>query len=481
MLLKSTFSALIGFACSVGASRRVIRNVISFAAIFLIAALSPARMASVAWSKEDVVTISRVMPFGVQSGAADQSSEATRSTVWQGALAGPHATSPDVTVRQLLMVSTAARSLRVRFSNHFGTTALIIKQAWAGKPVASSTARLIPGSNVRMTFGGKGSVSIPPGGQMWSDAVEVRVRAGDQVAISVYAPKAPISSKNFFAYAYAAPGMYISIPGDHAQDSSGQPFPALTVEDTDLPLTNTGYHPGQVWWTDVVSARTPSKGTVVVLGDSVSDGFLAYGPPGQRWSDVLATRLNALPAGKRLSVSNAAISGNTISNQQNPYEQDGACCGPPAVDRLWRDVLSVPGVRAIILLEGTNDIGGGAYAPPSPPEQVTAAMLDIVQRAHARGILVIGGTLIPMGKEPGSTVEGARQAVNAWIRCSGTFDAVIDFDAMVRDPTATWRIFPAWTAPAFNNNFYHPNAMGHTVMGQEIDLEVFRELWGDGS
>ena len=428
-----------------------------------------------------IATVALVLPLNVQAGAAGPDPQQARSTVWQGALAGPQGTSPDVTVRQVLMVSTDSRSLRVRFSNHFGTTALIIKQAWAGKPVASSTARLLPGSNVRMTFGGRGSVSIPPGGQMWSDAVDVHVRAGDQVAISVYAPNAPISSKNFFAYAYAAPGMYISTPGDHARDSSGQAFPALTVDDTDYPLTNTGYHPGQVWWTDVVSAQTPSRGTVVVLGDSVSDGFLAYGPPGQRWTDVLATRLNALPAARRLSVSNAAISGNTISRQQNPYELDAACCGPPGVERLWRDVVSVPGVRAIILLEGTNDIGGGPFAPPSPPDQVTAAMRDIVQRAHARGILVMGGTLIPMGKEPDTVQEVSRQAVNDWIRTSGIFDEVIDFDAMVRDPTAPWRIYPAWAAPAFNGNAYHPNAMGHTVMGQEIALRVFSDAWGADS
>lgn len=398
---------------------------------------------------------------------------ADRVAVWQGAMAGPQGTSPDATIRQLLMVSTEASSIRVRFSNHFGATPLTIREAWAGLPVASSTARLVGNSNVRVTFDGRRIITIPAGKQAWSDPIKIRVSAGAQVALSIYAPRAPITSKNFFAYAYAAPGMYISTSGNHAREESGRSFPALTVDDTDYPLQNVGYHPGQVWWTDVVTGHSPSLGTVVVIGDSVSDGWMAYGAPGQRWTDVLATRLNALPVHKRLSVTNAAISGNTVSDQQNPYEEDSACCGQPAVERLWRDALSIPGVRAIILLEGTNDIGGGPFAPPSPPAQVIAALEDIVERAHARGIAVIGGTLIPMGKEPGSVQETSRRAVNQWIRTSGTFDAVIDFDRMVRDPQAPWQIYPAWQAPPFNGNYYHPNAMGHAVMGQRIPLRVF--------
>lgn len=408
-------------------------------------------------------------------------SAAKQVAVWQGAMAGPQGNSPDATIRQLLLVSTDSRDIRVRFSNEFGTTSLTIGESWLGLPVASSTARLVGGSNVRMTFKGKRTVTIPPGGEAWSDPARMRVEAGSQVAVSVYAPNQPITSKNFFAYAYAPPGMYISTAGNHARSESGRAFPALSVDDTDYPLQNTGYHPGQVWWADVVSARTNSIGTVVIIGDSVSDGWEAYGPPGQRWSDVLATRLDALPRDRRLSVANASISGNTISDQQNPYEKDSACCGVPAVERLYRDAFSLPGVRAIVVLEGTNDISGGPFAAPSPPQQVIAAMKDIVRRAHARGLPVIGGTLIPMGKEPGSVQETSRVAINTWIRTSGTFDAVIDFDAMVRDPADPWQIYPAWRAPAFNGNYFHPNAMGHVIMGQQIPLGVFKAAWISGS
>ena len=111
-----------------------------------------------------------------------------------------------------------------------------------------------------------------------------------------------------------------------------------------------------------------------------------------------------------------------------------------------------------------------------PARREAAAMQAIIDRARARGIPVIGGTLIPMGKQPGTVQETSRQAVNEWIRTSGAFDAVIDFDAMVRDPQSPWQIYPAWQAPPFNGNYYHPNAMGHAVMGQRIGLGVFDAL-----
>jgi len=438
--------------------------------------------------------VALVMLVGSLAVASARSTAPGRTAVWQAAMAGsqfarPHdptsdqIRSPNRTVRQLFKLSTDSRSIRVRFSNYFGKTPLTIQQAWAGKPVASSSARLVSGSNVRMTFGRRGSVKVPPGEHAWSDPVDIRVRAGDQVALSIYAPGSPVSGKNnLFPYAYDVAGMYISTPGNHARDSGAGAFPALDVISEPKTYQVAAYFPGQVWWTDVIAARTNSIGTVVAVGDSITDGFDAVGPPGQRWTDVLATRLNALPAAKRLSVSNAAISGNTVSNQLNPYEPSPPfCCGLPAVKRLWRDALSVPGVAAIVLLEGTNDIGGSipgkcCDVPPSPPGQVKAAMRDIVKRAHSRSVPVIGATLIPMGMPLQSVQEKNRQAVNAWIRGSGVFDGVIDFDAMVRDPKAQWQIYEAWKAPAWDGTTYHPNAMGQTVMGQGINLKVFKAV-----
>src|SRR3954469_23497427 len=139
----------------------------------------------------------------------------------------------------------------------------------------------------------------------------------------------------------------------------------------------------------LVADRPAARGTLVTLGDSITDGYQAIGPPGQRWTDVLAGRLGALPVPRRLAVANAGISGNTVSVQPNPYDPTGQCCGPPAPQRLERDVLSVPGVRAVLLLEGTNDLGGGANAQPAPATQVIDAMKSIAQRVHAAGRKIV--------------------------------------------------------------------------------------------
>jgi lysophospholipase L1-like esterase len=175
---------------------------------------------------------------------------------------------------------------------------------------------------------------------------------------------------------------------------------------------------------------------------------------------VLAERL-----GGRLAVANAGISGNTVSEQPNPYDPTGQCCGPPAPQRLDQDVLSVPGLRTVFLLEGTNDIGGGDYAQPASASQVIAAMRTIVARVHARGVRIVGATILPMCNPAGSTKEQARLTVNDWIRTSGTFDAVVDFDAVLRDP-----VDPTVMIADLRNDCYHPNAAGDQLLGQSIPL-----------
>jgi lysophospholipase L1-like esterase len=175
-----------------------------------------------------------------------------------------------------------------------------------------------------------------------------------------------------------------------------------------------------------------------------------------------------VPAAQRLAVANAGISGNTVSVQPNPYDPTGQCCGPPAPQRLNRDVLSVPGVRAVLLLEGTNDLGGGTNAPPAPAEQVIGGMRAIVAAVHARGLPIVGATILPMCLPAGSAQERARLTVNQWLRTSGTFDAVLDFDAVLRDPTN-----PTQIIPDLRHDCYHPNAAGDALLGSFIPLWVF--------
>ena len=391
----------------------------------------------------------------------------THTGVWSSSLQGLRGDSPDVTVRQIAQLSVPVTSVRVRFGNAFGTRPVRLQEAWVGRPLAQGLARLVPGSNRRLTFGGARSVSIPPGGQVWSDEVPLTVRAQEDVAVSVYAPGSPVNDHTFPPYAYDPPASYISTGGNSARDESDRTFPIFPTITGATPSSATGYHPGQTWWVDLIAGDAAARGTVVALGDSITDGYEAVGPPGRRWTDVLAQRMQAVPARDRLAVANAGISGNTVSRQPNPYDPTGQCCGPPAPKRIWRDVLSVPGVRSVLLLEGTNDIGGGPFAPPASAEQVIAGMREVVRRAHERGLPVVGLTVLPMCNPPGSSREAVRREVNRWIRTSGELDAVVDTDALLRDPAR-----PTEIRRSLRHDCYHPNAAGDALIGGFIPLWV---------
>lgn len=358
----------------------------------------------------------------------------TYTGVWESSLQGVHGVSPDATVREIARLSVPVTSVRLRFGNPFADSPVRLREVWVGRPLAPGLARLVPGSNRRVTFGGAPSVSIASGQEVWSDAVPMSVDAQEDVAISVYAPGSPVNDHTFPPFAYDPPASYIGTGGNAARDESDRTFPGFPVITGATPSTATGYHPGQTWWVDLVAGDAAAQGTVVALGDSITDGYEAVGPPGQRWTDVLADRLADVPARSRLAVANAGISGNTVSRQPNPYDPTGQCCGPPAPRRLGRDVLSVPGVRTVLLLEGTNDIGGGEAAPPASAPQVIEGMREIVRRAHERGLPVVGSTVLPMCNPVGSSRERVRLQVNAWIRTSGELDAVVDLDALLRDP-----------------------------------------------
>jgi lysophospholipase L1-like esterase len=395
--------------------------------------------------------------------------QALSAAPWAASLEGAHGVSPDATVRQIARLSVGGTFIRVRLGNPFGIAPVRVRSAWLGRTIAPGSATLVPGSNHRLTFGGARTISISPGREVLSDPVPITVEAQQDVAVSVYAPGSPINDHTFPPFAFDPPASYIGTGGDTAADSSNAAFPSYPVIPGNTSSTATGYHPGQTWWMDLVVADRPTaRGTLVTLGDSITDGYNAYGPPGQRWTDVLAERLGALPASRRLAIANAGISGNTVSVQPNPYDPTGQCCGPPAPQRLDRDVLSVPGLRAVLLLEGTNDIGGGSNAPPAPAAQVIEAMRTIAARVHARHVPIVGATILPMCNAAGSAKEQTRLAVNAWIRTSGTFDAVLDFDAVLRDPAD-----PTVMVADLRNDCYHPNAAGDALLGAAIPLGTF--------
>ncbi len=386
--------------------------------------------------------------------------------IWAASLEGVHGVAPDATVRQIARASVSGAGLRVRLGNPAGSAPVVVKDAWIGLPAAQGSARLVPGSNRRLTFHGARTVTIAPGKEVLSDAAPISVDAQEDVAVSIYAPGAPINDHTFPPFAYDPPAQYIGTGGDTAADPSDARYPSYPV--TPAGGTAAGYHPGQIWWMDLVVAERPAaRGTLVALGDSITDGYEAVGPPGQRWTDVLAERLGALPAARRLAVANAGISGNTVSVQPNPYDPTGQCCGEPAPTRLERDVLSVPGLTTVFLLEGTNDIGGGDNAPSAPAAQLIDAMRGIAARVHAAHARIVGATILPMGNPAGSDKEKTRLAVNEWIRTSGTFDAVVDFDAVLRDPAD-----PAKMIADLQHDNYHPNAAGDLLLGESIPLDA---------
>ena len=432
----------------------MIRSAASIAAMTVLAALSPPGALS-----------AEAHPFAARR---DPAAVAHAAALWESALQGVHGTAPDVTVRQIARVSTGGSRIRVRLSNPFGMAPVRVRDAWLGRTIALGSAALVPGTNHRLTFRGSPTVIIPAGGMALSDAVPITVQTGQDVAVSLYAPGSPIDDHTFPPFPFDPPASYINTGGDTAAAESNASFPAYPVIPGDAPSTAAGYHPGQIWWLDLVTADRPAaRGTLVALGDSITDGYQAVGPPGQRWTDVLADRMAAVPAGQRLAVANAGISGNTVSVQPNPYDPSGQCCGPPAPQRLERDVLSVPGVRTVMLLEGTNDLGGGANAVPAPAQQVIDAMLSIAASVHARHLRIVGATVLPMCLPAGSPGEQARLTVNQWIRTSGSFDAVVDFDAVLRDPAD-----PTQMVADLRHDCYHPNAAGDLLLGSAIPLSA---------
>lgn len=399
-------------------------------------------------------TCALVLVGGTAANADPRPRPSSPITVTESALEGAHGTSPDATVRNVLTVTAPGARLRVRLSNPFGRGAVAVRSVWVGLQPSPSSPALTPGSDHRVTVHGSPSVGIAPGTSVWTDPLPIHVRPGDHVSVSVYAPGAPVDDHTFPPPQSDTPGSFLSTAaGDAGSDETGSAFGA--------------FKPGTLWWVDAVSAVSPARGTIVTLGDSITDGYHADGG-GPRWTDVLAERINALPPGRRLSIANAGISGNTVSVQPNPYDPTNQCCGPPAPERLNRDVLSLPGVRYVLLLEGTNDIGGGDYAPPAPAQQVIHAMDGIAARVHASGHKIVGATILPMCNAAGSAREAARLAVNQWIRTSGAFDAVLDFDAVLRDPNDPTVIYEPW-----RHDCYHPNATGDKRLGESIDLSAF--------
>ncbi|MFD9700346.1 SGNH/GDSL hydrolase family protein [Lentzea sp. NPDC059081] len=346
------------------------------------------------------------------------------------------------TVRQTVRVTVGGRKLRLRFSNAFGGAVLPLTSVTVALPVdgkagASATK---PGTTRRVTFNGRSFVDVRVGAPAVSDPLDFAVAPGTNLTVTAYLAHGQASSR-----ITSHPGSRTTshlLAGDH-------------TESVEMP----GATPVDHWYfLSGVEVLRPRTSGVVVIGDSLSDGRGSTTNGNDRWPDQLVDRLHDVP------VLNQAAGGNRVLD-------DGL--GPNVLARLDRDLLAQGGVRWLILFEGVNDIGTAATtAQQTVAEDLIAAYQQIVDRAHAHDIAVYGATLTPFGghgyDDPEGMRESARQTVNRWIRTSRRFDAVLDFDAAVRDPAVPRRLLPA----ADVGDHLHLNPAGYRMLAHAVPLRL---------
>jgi lysophospholipase L1-like esterase len=393
----------------------------------------------------------------------DRGFTGTWATVPTGVPPGQLVTFDDQTIRQVVHLSIGGDAVRVRLSNEFGDCPLVIGEARLARPVTPGSGRdIVPGTDRRLTFGGSTTVTVPAGAPMLSDPVAVPVAAGSDLVVSLYLPQ-PTPGATVHAFPFqdnlVAPG-----------NVTGRPS---------LGACEVLY---QWYFLSGVSVHNPGAAAVVALGDSITDGANTTGGANLRWPDVLAGRLRVAPGLEQLAVLNAGICGNRLLHDPNPPPGSSAAevaafFGPGALRRFDRDVGAQPGARHLIVLLGVNDLGHpGSFAPVS--ERVSAVAIinaheQLIARAHQRGLTAYGGTITPIGATGDFDTAGneaARQEVNAWIRTGGAYDAVIDFDAALRDPARPRRLLAHYDS----GDHLHPNDAGARALAEAVPLELFR-------
>jgi lysophospholipase L1-like esterase len=362
----------------------------------------------------------------------------------------------DQTFRLIVMPEVWGREGRLRFSNVFGTKPLTIDGVYAG--LHWSGGAVAPGTNKPVRFAGKPSVTIPPGESVWSDAAAMPSGTyGRKLAVSfhVAGESGPITW-----HAKGLQTSYLTAPGAGMMGAS--------EHETAFPFTTTSW-----FLLDAVDMRAPADTQVVVaFGDSITDGTASTLNGDDRWPNALSRRVHAA-YGDRVAVVNAGIGGNQVAGPAEYSAAKPISGGPAAWQRLDRDVLSLSGVTHVIWLEGINDFGSATNAPV---ETVTARMKEVVAKLKARGIRVVGATVVSAlgatGTHGSVEEDRKRQALNEWIRTSGTFDGVADFDKATIDP-ATGQLRPEFipdSTAGGPGDKVHPNRAGYLAMAGAVDL-----------
>ena len=403
-------------------------------------------------SRRFILAISAVSLALGLSAAAEQTAGAQWVTAWgtsQQRLGDLSLT--DATVRLMTRVTATGESIRIRLDNTYGTRPLVVGAAAVGEPMRGAT--LAPESSRLVHFDGATRVTVPAGGSVQSDPVAMPVLAQQDLAISLHLPEADVrpsqhNGARVTSYLTANGG------GAHTVDEAGDAFTETTT--------------AMLWLKSIDVLSPTSTGAIVAFGDSITDGSCATNDGHDRWLDWVAVRLQlgAMNGGHKAMV-NEGIGGNTVIGKLSP-----APSSTPGTERLEQDVLSHSGVTHVIFFMGTNDIRRDASAA-----EVIAGTQEIIDRVHAKGMKIIGATIIPRhnrtptqnnsGWTPAKTAT--RNEVNAWIR-KAPFDGILDFDLAVQDPADSNRI-----DATFNCDGIHPNPRGYFEMGSSVNLDLFRD------
>jgi lysophospholipase L1-like esterase len=395
------------------------------------------------------------------AGVSSASAQSIASKLAPASWVGTWATSPfdgdpwhkiptlvESTLREIVHTSIAGKSVRVRFTNEFGTEPLRIDAATIAMSAGGSSIDAV--SSHDLMFGGSPSIVIPPGAQVLTDPVAMATPASTNLAISIYLPLQQVSDVS--VHSSAQQDNFIET-GNHVRDAS-LATPVIT--------------PSWFFLKGVeVEPANPHAAAIVAFGDSITDGALSTENANHRWPDYLSTRLQSNPATAHLAVLDEGIGGNCVLTH---------CVAQNALARFDRDVLSQAGVKYVIVLEGINDIGR-LHEPNRPSYKLTAEDLEqgfaqLVARAHEHGIKVLGATITPYKGAGYFTENGEqiRQAVNHWILTSGVFDGAIDFDGSIGDPVDPLRFALQYDS----GDHLHPKDAGYAAMADSVDITLFR-------
>jgi lysophospholipase L1-like esterase len=349
----------------------------------------------------------------------------------------------DQTIRDIVWTSVGGQEVRISLSNQFGRRPVTFGQVDIG--LSAGGPLIVLGTNHRVTFGGKMSVSIPPGASAVSDPVRMTVPAQTDLAVSLFT-SGPTGPATYHSDSQQI--NYVSGPGDYADSGSAAGF------------TTTSQH----WYfLDEVDVQVghATGDTIVAFGDSITDGYQSTVGANDRWPDDMAERFLAGPPGQVHPVVDEGISGNRVLASSVRF-------GVSAQARFLGDTAALSGARYVILLEGINDIGFSL----TPVARIIAGYERLIAAAHAAGLKIFGATLTPFQGSGyySAAGEAEREAINHWIRTSGAFNGVIDFDQALRDPADPMRLLPAFDS----GDHLHPNDVGYQAMADAINVVLFQ-------